>query len=160
MKLQLGKDKMDVLDLIKTEHRRIETLVSEIESTDNPHKLYECFNQLFNGLNLYAEVEEQTLYPAIRRHCQDTQELIDAAQQEHHKAKQILEELEYLSPTSREFKQKIADLKDVIQHHVQAEENKLFDQVRECMSQEEREQLGSEFKAVKSKLQSEMSVAS
>jgi len=59
---------MDVLDLIKTEHRQIETLFSEIESTDNLHKLYECFNQLFNGLNLYADVEEQTLYPAIR-HC-------------------------------------------------------------------------------------------
>lgn len=151
---------MDVLDLIKTEHRQIETLFSEVESTDNPHKLYECFNQLFNGLNLYAEVEEQTLYPAIRRHGQDTKELVDAAQQDHHKAKQILEELEYLSPTSREFKQKIAELKQVIQHHVQEEENVVFDQVRECMSQEDREQLGSEFKAVKSKLQSEMSVAS
>lgn len=151
---------MDVLDLIKTEHRRIQTLFSEIESTNNPHKLYECFNQLFNGLNLYAEVEQQTLYPAIRRHCQDIRELVDAAQQDHHKAKQILEELEYLSPTSREFKQKIADLKDVIQHHVQEEENEVFEQVRECMSQEDREQLGSEFKAVKSKLQSEMSVAS
>jgi len=46
----------------------------------------------------------------------------------------------------------------VIQHHVQEEENVVFDQVRECMSQEDREQLGSEFKAVKSKLQSEMSV--
>ena len=151
---------MDVLDLIKTEHRQIETLFSEIESADNPHKLYECFNQLFDGLNLYAKVEEQTLYPAIRRHCQDTQELVDAAQQDHHKAKQILEELEYLSPTSREFQQKIAELKDVIQHHVQKEENEVFDKVREWMSQEEREQLGSEFKAVKSKLQSEMSVAS
>jgi hemerythrin superfamily protein len=158
MNLQLGKDKMDVLDLIKAEHRQIETLFSEIESTDDTYKLYECFNQLSNGLNLHAEVEEQTFYPAIRN-CKNTKELVEVAQEEHDKAKQMLEELEYLSPTSGEFKQKIAELKQLIQHHLHEEENEVFSQVRECMSQEEREQLGSEFEAVKSKLH-EMSVAS
>ena len=150
---------MDVLELIKAEHRQVETLFSEIESTDNTQKLYECFNQLYNALNVHAEVEEQTFYPAIR-HCQDTEELVDAAHKEHEQAKQMLEDLASLSPTSAEFNQKIGELKQVIQHHVQEEENEMFAQVRECMTPEEREQLGSEFAAVKSKLQSEMSVAS
>lgn len=150
---------MDVLDLIKAEHRQVETLFSEIESADETHKLYQCFNQLFNALNIHAEVEEQTFYPAIR-HCQDTEELVDAAQEDHDEAKEILEELESLSPTSAEFKQKIRELKQVIQQHVQEEENEVFSQVRECMSLKEREQLCNEFEAAKSKLQSEMSLAS
>ena len=150
---------MDVLKLIKADHRQVETLFSVIESTDDPHKLYECFNRLYNTLNLHAEAKEQSFYPAIR-HCQDIERLVNAAQSEHDEAKQILEELESFSPTSAEFKQKIGELKRVIQHHVQEEENKIFSQVLNCMSQEEREQLGKEFEAVKGKLQSEMSVAS
>lgn len=159
MNLQFGKAKMDVLDLIEADHRQVETLFSEIESTDETQKLYECFNQLYNALNVQVEVKEQTFYPAIR-HCQNTDELVDAAQQEHEAAKQMLEELASLSPTSAEFKQKIGELKRAVQHHLQKEENEVFSQVRECMSQEEREQLGSEFEVVKSKLQSEMSFAS
>ena len=150
---------MDVLELIKADHRQVETLFSEIESTDDTHKLYECFNQLYNALNINAEVKEQIFYPAIR-HCQGTEELVSAAQEEHEKVKQMLEELESLSPTSAEFKQKIGELKRMIQYHMQSEENEVFSQVRECMSQQEREQLGKEFAAVKSKLQSEMSVPS
>jgi len=59
-----------------------------------------------------------------------------------------------------EFKAKINELKQVIEHHVQEEENILFSQVLQCLSQEERSQLGNEFEAVKSHLQSEMSVMS
>lgn len=150
---------MDVLELIKADHRRVEALFSEIEGTDDTHRLYECFNQLYNALNVHAEVEEQIFYPAIRQH-QGTKELVDSAQEEHGEAKQMLEELASLSPTSAEFQQKIGELKRVIQYHVQSEENEVFSQVRDCMSEEERTKLGREFEVVKIQVQSEMSVAS
>jgi len=73
-------------------------------------------------------------HPAIRN-CKNTKELVEVAQEER-KAKQMLEEVEYLSPTSGEFKQKIAELKRLIQHHLHAEENGIFSQC-ECMTQEE-----------------------
>lgn len=148
---------MDILDLIKKDHRKVETLFSEIETADDTQKLYKCFNQLYEEISLHAEVEAQTFYPAIRE-CGDTGELIDTAQKEHGEAKQLLEEIESLSPTSEEFKAKIRDLKQVIQHHVQEEENQVFSQARQCMTQEKRSQLGSEFEMVKSKLHQEISV--
>ncbi len=151
---------MDILDLIKKDHRKIETLFSAIETTDDTQKLYECFNQLYEEINLHADVEEQTFYPAIRDYCEDTEEMVDEAQNDHHEAKQLLEEIEFLSPTSAEFKQKIRELKQLIQQHVQEEENELFSQARQCMSEEKRSQLGTEFEAVKRQLQSEMSIMS
>ena len=157
--MQSGKDKMDVLELIKADHLQVETLFSEIESTDDTHKLYQCFNKLYNELNVHTEVEEQTFYPAIRR-CQGTEKIVDVAQEEHEEARQMLEELASLSPTSAEFQQKISTLRQIIQHHIQSEEDEVFSQVRDCMSEEERSQLGSEFQSVKSQVQSEISVAS
>jgi 50S ribosomal subunit-associated GTPase HflX len=149
---------MDVLELIKAEHRLVESLFSEIENAEDTHKLYDSFNQLYEALNVLAEVEKQVFYPAIRN-CIDIENLVDAAQKEQNEAKQMLEDVSSLSPTSAEFKAKIRDLKQAIQHHIQEEENEVFSQVLQCMSQEERSQLGSEFEVVKSKLQTEISVA-
>jgi len=150
---------MDILDLIKKDHRKLASLFSQIETTDDTQKLYGCFNQLYEEISLHTEVEEQTFYRAVRD-CHDTSHLVDEAQAEHDAAKHLLEEIEDLSPTSMEFKAKINELKQVIEHHVQEEENILFSQVLQCLSQEERSQLGNEFEAVKSHLQSEMSVMS
>jgi hemerythrin superfamily protein len=149
---------MDVLELIKADHRFVESLVSKIENAEDTHKLYDSFNQLYEALNVHTEVEEQVFYPAIRNSI-DTENLVDEAQKEHNEAKQMLEDVSSLSPTSAEFKAKIQELKQAIQHHIQEEENEVFSQVRQCMSQEERSQLGSEFEVVKSKLQTEISVA-
>lgn len=149
---------MDVLELIKADHRLVESLFSEIEKTDNTHKLYDSFNQLYEALNLHAEVEEQVFYPAIRDR-QNAEKLVNEAQKEHNEAKQMLEDVSSLSPTSAEFKAKISELRQAIHAHIQKEENEVFSQVHQCMSEEEREQLGSEFELVKSKLQTEISVA-
>ena len=94
----------------------------------------------------------------MKKHSQRL--LSTISKKEHEEAKQILEELGSLSPTKDEFKQKIATLKQVIQHHVQEEENEVFSKVRACMNEEERSQIGSKFATVKSKLQSEISVPS
>lgn len=67
----------------------------------------------------------------------------------------MLEDIESFSPISDEFKQKLSELKQAIQHHVQEEENEVFTQVQESMSKAEREQLGNDFEAVKSQQQSE-----
>ncbi len=139
---------MDVLELIKADHRLVETLFSEIEKTDDTHKLYDSFNQLYEALNVHAEVEEQVFYPAVRDR-QDTEKLVDEAHKEHEEAKQMLEDVSSLSPTSAEFKAKIRELKQTMQHHIQEEENEVFSQVRQCMSDKKLEQLGNQLRETK-----------
>lgn len=147
---------MDILDLIRKDHRQVETLFKEIENTNNNQELYDRFNELYKEINLHAKVEEQTFYPAIRE-SGDHNQLVSGAQKEHDKAKELLEEIASLSPASIEFEQKIRQLKEAIQHHVQEEEKEVFPLVSECMNAEEREQLGREFTTSKSQLQNEIS---
>jgi len=145
---------MDILDLIRKDHRQIENLFSEIERTGNTQKLYGYFNQLYEEISLHTEVEEKIFYPAISNY-QNTERLVDEAQKEHNEIKQMLEDIESFSPISDEFKQKLSELKQAVKHHIQEEENEVFNQVQEWMSKPEREQLGNEFEAVKSQQQSE-----
>ncbi|MBV8887136.1 MAG: hemerythrin domain-containing protein [Chroococcidiopsidaceae cyanobacterium CP_BM_RX_35] len=149
-----GKDKMDILDLIKNEHRQIEALFSEIETVNDTAKLYKSFNQLSEEINLHTEVEAQTFYSAIRQWGKN--ELIDTAQREHNEVRRMLEEIESLSPTSEEFQAQVQALKQLFQHHIQEEENELFSQVRQYINEAKRTQMASEFASAKSKLASGM----
>lgn len=59
---------MDVFELIEAAHRKVETIFSEIEKTNGSKKLDQYFNQLYKELNVHAQTEELTLYPAMRDH--------------------------------------------------------------------------------------------
>lgn len=145
---------MDILDSIKKDHRQIETVFSEIETAQDSQKLYNCFNQLYEEINLHAEVEAKIFYPALED-C-GNKELVAAAKEEHDEAKKLLEEIEFLSPTSEEFKVKIKELKQMIQEHIQEEENELFSIFSQYIDPEKRSKLGTEFTSFRTQLQSEI----
>lgn len=155
MALTRSNTQMDIIDLIKDEHRNVDTLFSVIETTDDIQKLYDYFNKLYEQINLHAGVREQIFYPVIREY-EDTNELVAQAQKQQNTIKELLEEIESFSPTSAEFKQKINQLKEVMQHQAEEEENQILLQVRNYMNATEREQLGKEFTSFKSKLQNEI----
>lgn len=146
---------MDVFELIKEAHRKVETLFTEIESTDGSKKLDQYFNQLYKELNVHAQAEELTFYPTMRDH-EDLKELVNEAEEEHTEVKVMLEQIKSLDATSSEFKAKISELKDAVQHHVQEEENEVFPKVRQSVNDEELKQLATEFQEAQRKLQEEM----
>lgn len=150
---------MDIFDLLKADHRKVETLFSEIEKTDDTEKLYNSFNQLYKALNVHSQAEELTFYPALRE-CKSTQDMLEEAEEEHVEAEELLEEIKQLSPTSSEFKNKMLELKEAVQHHVREEENEIFDQARQCMEAQELQQLEKEFQQIKSRLEAEIPATS
>lgn len=148
---------MDIFELIKKDHRLVESIFSEIEEAKDAKKLPALFEQLYKELNIHSEAEELTLYPAMREY-EETEELLEEAEEEHVEVKTMLEEMRPLKPTSAEFKTRLADLKAAVQHHVEEEETELFSQVRECMSKQELADIAKEFKDAKSKLQKDQSM--
>ena len=96
---------MDLFELIEAAHRKVETIFSEIEKTKGSKKLDQYFNQLYKELNVHAQTEELTLYPAMRDH-DDIKELVNEAEEEHTEVKVLLEQMKSLDATSSEFKEK------------------------------------------------------
>lgn len=149
---------MDIFDLIKGDHRKVESLFAEMESTKSTKKLDQCFKLLCQELTVHAQVEELTFYPTMRDN-EETEELVDEAEEEHVEVKVLLEQLKSLDSKSSEFKDKISQLKKAVDHHVQEEENEVLLQVQESMSEEQLNQLAAEFKEAQRKLREELSVA-
>ena len=152
----MAKDKnQNILDLIATDHREVEQIFVQIESASNLEQLYRHFNQLYKEVNLHARAEELVFYPRLREY-EDTDEMLEEAESEHDEAAALLEEIKALSPDSAEFKEKVAELKEAILHHVQEEESEVFETARDCMDDQQLKQLGQEFQQVKTKFEDEI----
>jgi hemerythrin superfamily protein len=149
------KKDMNIQDVLRMDHTKVNTLFVELNGTDDPQKIQEYFGQIYKDLTAHSLAEEQVVYPAIRPYYGETQELYD----EQGEIKEMLEEIKSLSPSSPEFKNKVNQLKDTVMHHVRQEESDVFAKVRENFNDEQSEQIATKFKSAKSKIQEEMGVA-
>lgn len=151
------KQDMDIRDLIRLDHNKTNTIFTEIGATEEPAKLQEYFGQLYKDLLAHAKAEEQVVYPKVRSFYgnDNTQELFDEQAQ----MEQMLNEIKSLNPSAPQFKEKIKQLMDVVGDHIRQEESTLFAAIGDNYSEKEREQLASEFKSAKSKIQDEIAAS-
>jgi hemerythrin superfamily protein len=149
------KSDMNVQDVIRMDHQKVNVLIAEIEQSDDPNKIQEYFGQLYMDLSVHSEAEEQVVYPAVRPFYgdTDTQELYD----EQAELKIVLSEMKSLSPTSSEFKAKLEQVKQMVGDHTRQEESTMFAAIRNNCSTEQQEQMATQFKEAKKQLQTEMS---
>ncbi|AVH64495.1 hemerythrin domain-containing protein [Nostoc sp. 'Peltigera membranacea cyanobiont' N6] len=150
------KKDMNIQDAIRLDHNKLNTLFAELIQSDNPEKIQEYFGQIYKDLSVHAEAEEEVVYPKVRPFYgqSNTQELFD--EQAH--AKQALEEIKALSPSSPLFKEKVKQLREAISDHIRQEESTMFAAIRNNLSTEQSEQLATEFKAAKTRIQQKLGV--
>ncbi len=150
------KKDMNVQDVIRMDHAKVTTLFTELNGTEDPQKIQEYFGQIYKDLTAHALAEEEVVYPAIRPYYAETQELYD----EQSEMKALLEEIKAMTPSSSEFKVKANQLKNVVMDHIRQEENDVFAKIRDNFSDQQSEQLATQFKSAKSKIQEKMGVVS
>jgi hemerythrin superfamily protein len=148
---------MGIIEFLEKDHDRIRSLFSELEGTDAPQDLDDCFDKLDNILTIHARVEELVLYPEVRN-WEDTFELIDRGQQEHTKGEQMVLVIKSTTSNSSEFKENISELQKFMLNHLHEEENDLFPKVRQGMDDEKLEQLGNQLREAKVTLADKIAV--
>jgi hemerythrin superfamily protein len=153
------KSDMNIEDVIRMDHNKVNMLFMQIDQTNEPAKIQEYFGQIYKDLSVHSEAEEQVVYPAVRSFYSDTQELYD----EQAEMKVVLEELKGMDTSATDFannfKSRIGQLKDMVMDHVRQEENSMFAALRSNCSDDQREQMATQFKSAKAKLQEQMMAA-
>jgi hemerythrin superfamily protein len=149
------KSDMNVQDVIRADHSKVNMLFMQIDNTNDPQKIEEYFGQIYKDLSVHSEAEEQVVYPAVRPYYGDTQELYD----EQAEMKTMLEDIKASSPSDGDFKAKVERLKNAVTEHVRQEENEMFAAIRNNCSDDQQEQMATEFKSAKSKLQQQLAAS-
>jgi hemerythrin superfamily protein len=146
-----GKSDMNIQDVIRMDHQKVNVLFAEIKGTQDQMKRQEFFTQLASDLRAHAIAENEVAYPAVRgKYAEsDLQELYD----EQNSWFPALEAMEKMDKMSDQFMSALNKLMDEIMDHVRQEESTFFAALRDNFSSSELENLATQFKAKKSEVQ-------
>src|SRR5690349_6175176 len=146
-----GRENMDAFNLLKTDHRKVEDLFSELESASGQAKM-RVFEQIKTELELHTHIEETIFYPALEE-PKETHDLTLEAYEEHDVVKKLLKELSRARNADDEWEAKAKVLQENVEHHVEEEENELFKKAGKALSREEIETLGEQMQSEKERKQ-------
>ena len=142
---------MNAFELLKADHKKVNGLFDELEAAAGKAKL-SVFEQIKNELELHTHVEEKIFYPALEK-PEETHDLTLEAYEEHKMVKTLLAELSGARTADDEWQAKAKVLRENVEHHVDEEENELFDKADDALSDEEIEALGQRMEAEKARRQ-------
>ena len=119
---------MDILEHLKEEHRKVEKMIADLESSQTFEQREPILAELSDSLAKHMAVEEEHIYPIVddRLGANKARE----AQKEHDTAREDVAQL-VEQADSDGFAAALAQFKADISHHVSEEENEMFPQLRE-----------------------------
>ena len=140
----------DAITLLETDHRRLEDLLKRGEETTERAATTrtELLKTITAELAVHELIEEQLLYPALKKYP-EARDIVLEGFQEHHVADVILKELHAVATSSEQWGAKFKVLKENIEHHIEEEEGPMFRTARGVMSREELQALGAQMAKMK-----------
>ena len=151
---------MDILSIIKQEHRTVAAMLDEIKDCQpEDERIDELARTIEKELSAHLAVEERLFYSQLRDRVEDEDEQVDMfeAYTEHEVAKHLMELLQSGRKRDEQFKAELLVLGESVKHHVQEEESKVFSIARELMDEDELEDLGERWEKAKQRLMSRSS---
>jgi hemerythrin len=150
----IGED--DPFAFLMSHHREVESLFAELErvGSGSVRPRREIFLELARKLEAHAQVEEKVLYPAGRVYDQKT---TLEAYEEHKLCRVVIEDLAAVGRgDDASFEANLEVLKELVENHVQEEEQEYFKTLRSEMDDEEMRLLGQRLLREYGRIESEV----
>lgn len=125
---------VDAITLLTEDHENVKALFEQYEAlgdraTTSKKKLA---TQICLELTKHATAEEEIFYPALRAAQKDNEDMVDEAVVEHASAKDLIAQILEMDPTEDLFDAKVKVLSELIEHHVEEEEQEMFKKARDA----------------------------
>ncbi len=148
---------MNVLDIIKQEHREVSALFDEAKKCDpGDTRIHELAREIEQKLSTHLSIEERLFYSQLRERAEKQDEQVDVfeAYTEHAAAKSLMEMLKSGRKPDEKFKAELQVLGENVAHHVKEEESTVFGIAREYLEQDELEEIGAAWEKAKARRKS------
>jgi hypothetical protein len=147
----------DAIVLLTQDHDMVKELFEEFEmleaDEDAENDKLDLVHQICMELTIHTQLEEEIFYPAAIDAIGQL-DIMDEAVVEHAKAKEQIEQLMEMSPEDEYYDAEVTVLIDMVEHHIQEEEDKMFPRLRK--SSMDLAALGEQISQRKQELQLDM----
>ncbi len=146
---------MDVLSHIKKEHESFKSLIESIKNSSGEKKK-SMFRELHTKLYGHHEAEEHLLFPRVQAKAKEVdKEIVLEMIEEHSLGRHQLSLLERTSADNETWDAKFSVLSEVLDHHMQEEENEFFELARQTITGEALKQMLDPFEKLHEEKQQE-----
>ncbi len=141
---------MTIFEVLKTDHRKVGELLKKLDKTneEQPEKREKLFATFKAEMVNHARSEEMAVYVPLKQK-EKTRDITFEAYEEHHLVDHLIEQLSLLSPTHETWTAKMTVLKEIIEHHVEEEEDDMFKKMRKAFDSNELKEMALNMKKFK-----------
>lgn len=147
---------MNAIELLKQDHEKVKKLLEELSNTTERavKKRTELLQKVALELEVHTTLEEEDFYPAFKQAGgKDEAKMYHEAKEEHRAVEAlVLPDLLNTDPGIVEFSGRLKVLKELLEHHIEEEEEEMFKEAQKLMSSEELSTLGKQMEEKKVKL--------
>ncbi|MHC8407500.1 hemerythrin domain-containing protein [Pseudomonas sp. TMB3-21] len=154
---------MNAIDLLKADHERVKAILTQLsESTERGvKKRTDLLAKLEMEITIHTRLEEEILYPAFKEAGGKEQDIMYYEAKEEHRTVDalVLPDLKKTDPGSLEFSGRVKVVKELLEHHIEEEEEEMFPQAKKLLGNATLEELGAEMEKMKAQYKREMSAS-
>ncbi|RKN40621.1 hemerythrin domain-containing protein [Micromonospora endolithica] len=134
----------DAIVLLKEDHKEMRRLFREFEKAEEgpAKRRQELVNQILEALTVHTYLENEVMYPEVRKLLPDLEDDILESYEEHHVADVLCAELATMDASDERFNAKTTVLIENVEHHVEEEEQEWFPKVRDALGRNQLQEIG------------------
>lgn len=145
----------DAFAELRDDHRAVQDLIEQAATQTDQAQRAATIAQIRQALLPHMAAEEKVLYPVLQGAQRPEDRVLGvAAAEEHQAARDVLNKLEQGNLSQEQYAAQLTLLRDMINTHVQREEEQLFDVVNNMYTDEQRAQLRQNIIAEKQRAMS------
>lgn len=136
-KARTQPDTQDALEMLEADHRAVEKLFTAFRkaAADDLEGKATLAQRACEELSIHTMLEEELLYPAAQQALPDSEKVdVEEAYVEHFLVKTLVARFETLKAGDKGFDATFKVMSEMVEHHVQEEEQTLFPELRQSTS--------------------------
>ncbi|MEV1290055.1 hemerythrin domain-containing protein [Micromonospora sp. NPDC049679] len=134
----------DAIVLLKEDHKEMRRLFKAFQDAGQDAKLKgKLVEQILEGLTVHTYIENECMYPEVRKLLPDLEDDVLESYEEHHVADVLCAELAAMKPDDERFDAKTTVLIENVTHHMDEEEQDWFPKVREGLGRKQLQEIGA-----------------
>ena len=140
----------DAIVMLREDHKEVRALFREFQRKDvTQARKGKIVEKVIELLTVHTYIENEVMYPEVRRLLPDLEDDVLESYEEHHVADVLVMELSTMGPKDERFEAKTTVLIENVRHHMDEEESDWFPKVRAGLSRTALQELGAELLAAK-----------
>jgi hemerythrin superfamily protein len=143
----------DAIVLLKNDHKEVKKLFRQFEKAGEnaTQQKGELVKRIIEELTVHTYIENEIMYPEVRKLVPDIEDDILESYEEHHVADVLCMELYTMNADDERFDAKTTVLIESVEHHIEEEEDSWFPKVRESLGRKQLAEIGERMAAAREK---------